>query len=47
MSKTVTAIVGGVFALAMVAVVFAKPAAIGDFFGGLANVTRAAVSPVA
>ncbi len=46
MDKTVTTIVGGLFALAIVAVIFAKPAAISNFFNGLSSVTRSAVSPV-
>ncbi|HZL18522.1 MAG TPA: hypothetical protein VFG23_12335 [Polyangia bacterium] len=46
MNSTLTAIVGGAFALATVAVIFAKPAAISDFFNGLSGVTKAAVSPV-
>lgn len=46
MNDTVKALLAGVFGLAMVAVIFAKPAAISDFFGGLGYVTGAAVSPV-
>lgn len=46
MNKTLTTIVGGVFGLAIVAVIFAKPQAISSFFNGLSGVTRAAVSPV-
>lgn len=46
MNKTVTTIVGGLFGLAIIAVVVAKPAAIRDFFGGLGYATGAATSPV-
>lgn len=46
MNRTLTALIGGVFGVAIIAVIFAKPQGISDFFGGLANVTKAAVSPV-
>lgn len=46
MDKTVITIAAGVFAVAIVAVIFAKPQAISNFFNGLSGVTRAAVSPV-
>ena len=35
-----------VFGAAIIAVLAARPQIIGTFFGGLAGVTRAAVSPV-
>lgn len=46
MNSTVTAIVGGLFGVAIIAVVFAKPDAISKFFGGLGYATGVAVSPV-
>jgi len=45
-NKTVQALVAGLFGLATVAVVFAKPAAISNFFGGLGYDTAVAISPV-
>jgi hypothetical protein len=46
MNNTVGAIVSGLFGVAIIAVVFAKPEAISKFFGGLGYATGAAVSPV-
>ena len=46
MNKTLTALIGGVFGVAIIAIIFAKPGAISDFFNGLSGVTRSAVSPV-
>lgn len=45
MGKTLTAVVGGLFAVATVALIVSKPQAIRDFFGGLGFATGAAVSP--
>lgn len=44
--KVVTTIVGGILGVAIIAVVFAKPQAIRDFFGGLGYATGSALSPV-
>ncbi len=46
MNNTLQAIIGGLFGVAIVAVVFAKPEAISKFFGGIGYATGAAVSPV-
>lgn len=46
MKNTATAIVGGLFGVAIIAIVFAKPDAISKFFGGLGYATGVAISPV-
>lgn len=45
-SNVVTSVIGGLFGLALVAVIFAKPEAISKFFGGLGYTTGVAISPV-
>lgn len=46
MGKTAQAIIGGLFGVAIIAIVFAKPQAISSFFGGLGYATGVAISPV-
>ena len=46
MSNNVQALIGGLFGVAIVAIIFAKPEAISKFFGGLGYATGVAVSPV-
>lgn len=42
----VTNVIGLVFGAAIIAVLAAKPQVVTNFFSGVSNITRAAVSPV-
>lgn len=44
--KDIVNIIGLVFGAAIIAVLAAKPQVVSNFFGGVAGITRAAVSPV-
>jgi hypothetical protein len=44
--KDLVNVIGIVFGAAIIAVLAAKPQVVTSFFGGVANITKAAVSPV-
>lgn len=46
MTNTIGNAIALLFGVAIIAVLAAKPKVVVDFFGGLSNVTKAAVSPV-
>jgi hypothetical protein len=46
MTNTIGNAIALLFGVAIIAVLAAKPAVVKDFFSGISNVTKAAVSPV-
>lgn len=44
--KDIVNVIGLVFGAAIIAVLAAKPQVVSNFFGGVSQITRAAVSPV-